>query len=76
MRKVNYEHLTVNSEAIDVIEYFRELRTLMVRFSNGGVYSYYNIPVKLFQKMRNSYSIGKFYNRNIKNRYDFTAKHS
>ena len=55
MRKVNYETLSVDSSAIQSKRYFRKQRSLVVKFQNDDNYLYQNVPVKLFQKMRNSY---------------------
>ena len=69
MRKINYEHLQVDSSAIISMGYFREQRQLLVKFNNNNNYLYKGVPVGLFQKMRNCYSIGKFYNKHIKNNF-------
>lgn len=69
MRKINYEHLQVDSSAIISMGYFREQRQLLVKFNNEDNYLYKGVPVGLFQKMRNCYSIGKFYNKHIKNNF-------
>ena len=69
MRKINYEHLQVDSSAIISMRYFREKRQLLVKFNNEDNYLYKGVPVRLFQKMRNCYSIGKFYNKYIKNNF-------
>ena len=54
MRKVNYETLSVDSTAIQSMRYFRKQRSLVVKFQNDDNYLYQNVPVRLFQKMRNS----------------------
>ena len=69
MRKVNIETLSVDSSAIQSMRYFRKERSLVVKFQNDDNYLYQNVPVRLFQKMRNSYSIGKFFNKYIKNNF-------
>jgi len=69
MRKINYEHLQVDSSAIISMGYYREQRQLLVKFNNEDNYLYKGVPVGLFQKMRNCYSIGKFYNKHIKNNF-------
>ena len=69
MRKINYEHLQVDSSAIISMRYHREQRQLLVKFNNEDNYLYKGVPVGLFQKMRNCYSIGKFYNKHIKNNF-------
>ena len=69
MRKVKYDFITVNSSAIQSMRYYKEQRNLLVKFQNDTNYLYKDIPVRLFQKLRNSYSIGKFFNKHIKNNF-------
>ena len=69
MRKIKFEHLQVDSSAIISMRYFKEQRQLLVKFNNENNYLYEGVPVGLFQKMRNCYSIGKFYNKYIKNNF-------
>jgi len=69
MRKIKFEIIGVDSSAIISMRYFREKRQLLVKFNNEDNYLYKGVPVRLFQKMRNCYSIGKFYNKYIKNNF-------
>ena len=74
MRKVSKEVLLVDSKAIKQVSYDREKRILLVLFQNGTMYSYWKVHVRTFQRMRNCHSIGKFYNKNIKNTYSHTKQ--
>ncbi|MBT7172361.1 MAG: KTSC domain-containing protein [Candidatus Marinimicrobia bacterium] len=69
MRKIKYDFITVDSSAIQSMRYYKEQRNLLVKFQNDTNYLYKDIPVRLFQKLRNSYSIGKFFNKHIKNNF-------
>ena len=69
MRKVKYDFITVDSQAIQSMRYYKDQRNLLVKFQNDTNYLYKDIPVRLFQKLRNSYSIGKFFNKHIKNNF-------
>jgi hypothetical protein len=69
MRKIKYDFITVDSTAIQSMRYYKEQRNLLVKFQNDTNYLYKDVPVRLFQKMRNSYSIGKFFNKHIKNNF-------
>jgi len=69
MRKIKYDFITVDSSAIQSMRYYKDQRNLLVKFQNDTNYLYKDIPVRLFQKMRNSYSIGKFFNKHIKNNF-------
>ena len=74
MRKVSKEVLLVDSKAIKQVSYDREKRILLELFQNGTMYSYWKVHVRTFQRMRNCHSIGKFYNKNIKNTYSHTKQ--
>jgi hypothetical protein len=69
MRKIKYDFITVDSTAIQSMRYYKEQRNLLVKFQNDTNYLYKDVPVKMFQKLRNSYSIGKFFNKHIKNNF-------
>ena len=69
MRKIKYDFITVESTAIQSMRYYKDQRNLLVKFQNDTNYLYKDIPVKMFQKLRNSYSIGKFFNKHIKNNF-------
>ena len=69
MRRIKFEIIEEDSSAIISMRYFREKRQLLVKFNNDTNYLYEGVPVRLFQKMRNCYSIGKFYNKYIKNNF-------
>ena len=69
MRKVKYDFITVDSQAIQSMRDYKDQRNLLVKFQNDTNYLYKDIPVKMFQKLRNSYSIGKFFNKHIKNNF-------
>ena len=69
MRKIKYDFITVDSTAIQSMRYYKDQKNLLVKFQNDTNYLYKDIPVKMFQKLRNSYSIGKFFNKHIKNNF-------
>ena len=69
MRKIKYDFITVDSTEIQSMRYYKEQRNLLVKFQNDTNYLYKDVPVKMFQKLRNSYSIGKFFNKHIKNNF-------
>ena len=69
MRKIKYDFITVDSTAIQSMRYYKDQKNLLVKFQNDTNYLYKDVPVKMFQKLRNSYSIGKFFNKHIKNNF-------
>lgn len=60
----------VNSSQISYIGY--EGTDLYIKFKNGTVYKYANVPKDLFDNLKNSKSVGKYFTDHIKNSYDCT----
>ena len=74
LSKINkQEHISkrvpVSSSMIKEIEKTKD-GSLIVVFNTGSVYKYHNIPKNIESSMLNSDSIGKYFNANIKNRYE------
>ncbi len=42
---------------------------LLVNFTNGTSYVYYNVPYQVYEELINSDSPGKFYNTRIRGRF-------
>jgi hypothetical protein len=59
------------STVIDTFHYEKETKSLIVVFVSGAVYSYKNVPEKVYQQMKNAFSKGVFLNTKIKDNYDF-----
>lgn len=59
------------STAISTYVYDPERSTLRVKFVSGLVYDYLDVPVEVYQSMRQSYSKGSFLNRYVKGQYAF-----
>ncbi len=60
------------STAIRMMEYNTELNRLTVRFSNGGMYQYEDVPKSLFGELCSSESLGQTFNRIIAGKFDCT----
>lgn len=61
--------ISVFSSNISEIGY--ESTTLYVRFNNGHLYAYYNVPYSVYQSFVSATSVGKFFEHFIKNTYQF-----
>jgi hypothetical protein len=59
------------STVIDHFSFNPETGSLRVTFISGTVYEYKDVPAKIFERMKNSVSKGKFLNRNIKGKFLF-----
>jgi len=51
--------------------YDRETSSLKITFTSGKVYNYKNVPEQIYQAMKASFSKGIFFNRHIKDKYEF-----
>ncbi len=57
-----------------VIEHFnfdQKTGTLKITFVSGNRYAYKNVPEKVYNTMKISGSKGRYFNRFIKDKYDF-----
>ena len=48
-----------------------ESGTLYIRFHNGRLYAYYNVPASEYEALMSASSHGKYFNANIRNLYDY-----
>jgi len=61
----------VDSEAIAEIEYRPASGTLFVRFVAGEWYTYFDVPVRVHRAFIEAESHGRFFQRNIRDRYSY-----
>jgi len=59
----------VSSTNIEEMGYNPSSRTLEVKFCSGRVYQYYDVEPEVYDIMRNSASIGKYFGMKIKSNY-------
>ena len=59
----------VSSSNLSSVGY--ENGTLYIRFHNGRLYAYYNVPVSEYEALMSADSHGKYFNANIRNLYDY-----
>jgi hypothetical protein len=62
----------VESSNIWQIGYDAENKTLYIKFNKGGLYSYEDVPVDVWEAFDSSSSKGQFFYKAIKGRFDFT----
>lgn len=68
------QRVAVNSTAILSVGYNTKKSTLHIVFTNGVRYVYKDVAVLVALELVSAYSIGKYFNRNIKGIYSFTRK--
>ena len=59
----------VQSSSIAVIEEMGR-GTIIVEFVNGGKYEYFGVPLVVIQEFVGASSVGKFFNENIRGKYN------
>lgn len=62
--------IKVNSSALLEIEY-NEDKELLVKFTSFREYVYFDVPKDKFEKMIKADSVGRFFNKEIKNNYEY-----
>ena len=60
----------VNSTAIAMVAYDRELETLRVIFQNGGAWDYLGVPLDAYAALVTATSVGAYHARHIRGIYE------
>ena len=63
------ETAEVSSSAVFSISYEHETKSMFITFVSGVCYVYNNVDYNDFILLKNSNSIGSFFNKHIKNKY-------
>ena len=65
------EWIKVDSSSISRIRYNENTKVLEIEF-HGGLYQYFDVPVHIFEELRNAVdSHGKYFNQHIKGHYRY-----
>lgn len=59
-----------NSSNIEQVDYDGNTLVLTVHFKNGGKYQYAGVPPGIFEKFTEAESLGSFFHKNIRSKYD------
>ncbi|NQU99157.1 MAG: KTSC domain-containing protein [Parcubacteria group bacterium] len=65
------ERQYVQSSNINSVGYDEESQTLEIKFRSGGTYQYYGVPKSLYIDFINASSIGRYFYRNIKGKFNY-----
>jgi hypothetical protein len=68
----NVEFFPVESSNVAEIGYDGNDQELWVRFANGALYVYQNVPPDIWDQFVNAPSMGKFIHTHMKNRYPYS----
>lgn len=66
-----FEMIPVSSSNVESIGYNESSQTLRIRFLNGAIYDYKNVPVFEFEQLKVAPSVGSYLHRNIKGAYAY-----
>ena len=59
------------SVAIKSFDYDRDKQVLMLEFKNGSIYKYLDVPESVYKEMKETPSVGKYFNLNVKDKFGF-----
>lgn len=65
------EMTIVSSSNVESVGYEANTEILYVRFLNGSLYEYKNVPIMVYEQLLNAPSIGSYMHRNIKGIYPY-----
>lgn len=63
-----------NSSTISTGRYYTENQTLVLIYTNGGIYEYEDVPLFYWRGLLDAESKGKFINTNIKRLFKFNKR--
>jgi len=63
-----------NSSTISTGRYYAEDKTLVLIYTNGGIYEYEDVPLFYWRGLLDAESKGKFINTNIKRLFKFNKR--
>jgi hypothetical protein len=64
----------VDSSNIEQVGYDSDNVELHVRFKNGDLYVYRNVPVQIYEELLGAPSKGSYLNREIKDTYEYDKR--
>lgn len=60
----------LNSSAIEFVDYNPDNRNMDIVFTNGGPYTYYDVPIQIYNGLLSASSPGQYFHRVIKDAYE------
>ena len=62
---------SVNSSNLRSVGYDSDQLTLEIEFHESGIYQYFGVPDRVFKCLISAQSIGSFFNKEIKDKYQY-----
>ena len=63
--------LKTESVVIDSFDYDADKKILKIKFKNGSVYKYNDVPESIYKELKETASAGQYFNARIRDRYGF-----
>lgn len=63
--------IPVRSSNINAVRYDHSSHVLTIKFNNGTLYEYYNVPVQKYNGLMSAGSKGSYHHRNIRGHYSY-----
>lgn len=61
----------VSSSNLAEVGYNPDKEILEIKFEDGGVYRYFNVPMEVYESLMSAKSHGSFFHSNIRGIYDY-----
>ena len=61
----------VTSSNLKRVSYDSQSQEMLIQFQSGAVYQYWDVPSNISQGLMQADSPGKYFSRNIRNRYTY-----
>ncbi|GEM_PF-6099974 len=66
--------LKSQSKAINSFDYDSTKEILRVEFQNGSVYQYLDVPSSVYKELKDSPSVGQYFNSSIRDKFGFNRE--
>lgn len=66
------EMTNVDSSNVAAVGYDEDSQTLQVEFNNGATYQYFDVPIGVFEGLRDAASVGQYLNQQVKGIYRYS----
>ena len=63
--------ISLDSSNLSRIRYDKNSEILVIEFHGGRKYQYFDVPIQVFEGLKNADSYGKYFNEHIKGNYRY-----
>lgn len=66
------EMISVSSSNVSAVGYDNDTSTLQIRFNDGSLYQYFDVPKPIYVGLLAADSVGKFMHQNVKGAFRYS----